>query len=133
MCPPVPPAAIKARIRSSVTGSRHCRHPLSDGALASPEKNPKPQNYDQSADQTKLLTDHGEDEIRVCERQKQHLLPALCEAESVRSARPDGNQRLHDLIARALLIGPRIDERGHASPAKRSEDHHLAHKYKRGH
>ena len=46
---------------------------------------------------------------------KNSLLPPFREPEPVHPARADGQKRLHDLIARALRVGPRVEEDQHAA------------------
>ena len=60
------------------------------------------------------------------ERQKQKFLTTLRETQPMRAARTDRDQRLHDLVTRALRIGPGIDEGRQSLHPKRSEDQHLA-------
>src|SRR2546427_5081985 len=60
------------------------------------------------------------------EWEKQKFLPALRKAQPMHTARANCDQRLDHLVARALRIGPRIDESRQALHAKRSEDEHLA-------
>src|SRR3569832_2409349 len=108
---------IKERLRDDARhDSQTQQHPEAirreqRGAHTAPEKKCKHRNDSERADQSELFANDCEDEVRVCKRKKQHLLFALREAETVRAARSDRDKRLHDLKARAVLIGPRIHKR----------------------
>ena len=85
----------------------------------------------QSADEPELLAHDRKNEIRVSERQKKHLLLPLCEAKTLDSARPDRNQRLHNLKTRALLIRPWIKKRDQAFQSPGYKDQQPCRDYER--
>src|SRR6185369_11998380 len=62
-------------------------------AYSAPEKECEYSDDSERADESQLFANHGEDEIRVRKRKKQHLLFSLRETETIRAARPDCNQR----------------------------------------
>src|SRR6185503_6690439 len=80
-------------------------------ANTAPEKKRKHGDDGQRANESEFLTNDRENKIGVSEWKKQHLLLALCEAETLDSARSDRNQRLHNLKTCTLLVCPRIEKR----------------------
>jgi hypothetical protein len=73
------------------------------------------QRHDQhDPDQTKLLGQHGEDEIGVCLGQVVELLYARTHAHPGDLAATDRDQRLGELEAAVERIGPGVDEGHHA-------------------
>ena len=78
---------------------------------------------DERAEETELLADDGEDEVRVRGRQVEELLPRQPETDSPDAARAERVQRLDDLVAGALRVRPRVQERQEAlQPVRRDDD-----------
>src|SRR6185312_10529889 len=66
---------------------------------------------DQHADEPKLLTDHGEDEVGVLLREKgQSLLRTLQVAAPEPATRSDRDDRLQDVITATARIDRRIEK-----------------------
>ena len=80
------------------------RHPAND------DEDEK-KNDEQTEAQTQLLAHDRENEVSVSVGQVGHFLPAVAETETVDSAAPPGDQRLHLLQAGRQLVLLRMEER----------------------
>ena len=98
------PNRKKAPIRIARTKRR------ANAAIAKDAK----EQYDEArADQSQFLRNYGEDEVGVRLGKLEKLLLSLHQPESGQPAGAHRNQRLDDMEAASLPIGPGIDERQH--------------------
>src|SRR5215208_4032548 len=65
-------------------------------------------------EESPLLADVARDEVAVGEGEESVLLASLSEPDTEQSARPDGDERLLELIAHLRGCRTRIEERGEA-------------------
>src|SRR2546427_9938097 len=92
-------------------------------AKAPPHEDGEERDDRQGADEPELLTDDGEDEVRVRLRQVEELLLRLADAAAQEAAATQRQPRLDDLKSAAARIAPRVEERRDAAqPIGREPD-----------
>ena len=79
----------------------------------------KEHDHSQGADEAQLFADHGVDEIRMPLGKEQEFLPSFPQTPAEHAAAAEGQEGLDDLVARALRVGPGVEERDDPPPAVR--------------
>src|SRR5919108_4584454 len=76
-----------------------------------PDDHREQQEHATDADETQLLSDDAEDEVRVGGREEEQLLVAAAQSHAARAAGAEGEQRLDGLVAVTARVRPGVQER----------------------
>src|SRR3569833_1185299 len=78
----------------------------------------------QREDESKLLANHGENEVGVRFRKKVNLLPSLPQSGAIDAAHGESGERLIKLVSATALVAFYVQEGGESAKAIRVMDDH---------